>query len=162
MKLLRAVFTTFIYFRVGLWKHIKLIFWKIWFVSKKTSINKRVMPRFLLSALSLSSQGSKSLFVQARCMSSQSKICALIVGKFYKNYCIETIRIVRDLIPKLNSISSFNGPCGNRDLIILHGSELCHFSFTKKFNLNFSWQIFGFFVQISMAKSKKFRENNMS
>lgn len=38
------------------------------------------MPRFLLSALSLSSQGSKSLFVQARCMSSQSKICALIVG----------------------------------------------------------------------------------
>ena len=59
------------------------------------------MPRFLLSALSLSSQGSKSLFVQARCMSSQSKICALIVGKFYKNYCIETIRIVRDLIPKI-------------------------------------------------------------
>ena len=59
------------------------------------------MPRFLLSALSLSSQGSKSLFVQARCMSSQSKICALIVGKFYKNCCIETIRIVRDLIPKI-------------------------------------------------------------
>jgi hypothetical protein len=59
------------------------------------------MPRFLLSALSLSSQGSKSLFVQARCMSSQSKICALIVGKFYKNYCIETIRTVRDLIPKI-------------------------------------------------------------
>ena len=68
---------------------------------KKTQINKRVMPRFLLSALSLSSQGSKSLFVQARCMSSQSKICALIVGKFYKNYCIETIRTVRDLIPKI-------------------------------------------------------------
>jgi hypothetical protein len=59
------------------------------------------MPRFLLSALSLSAQGSKSLFVQARCMSSQSKICALIVGKFYKNYCIKTIRIVRDLIPKI-------------------------------------------------------------
>merc|ERR1711993_184804 len=38
------------------------------------------MTRFLLSALSLSSQGSKSLFIQARCMSSQSKICALIVG----------------------------------------------------------------------------------
>ena len=59
------------------------------------------MPRFLLSALSLSSQGSKSLFVQARCMSSQSKICALIVGKFHKNCCIETIRIVRDFIPKI-------------------------------------------------------------
>ena len=97
------------------------------------------MPRFLLSALSLSSQGSKSLFVQARCMSSQSKICALIVGKFYKNYCIETIRIVRDLIPKLNSISSFNGPCGNRDLIILHGSELriMPFQFHEKIQLEF-------------------------
>jgi len=38
------------------------------------------MTRFLLSALSLGSQGSKSFLVQARCMSSQSKICALIVG----------------------------------------------------------------------------------
>ena len=85
---------------VGLWKQIKLIFWKIWFVSKKNSINKGVMPRFLLSALSLSSQGSKSLFVQARCMSSQLKICALIVGKFYKNYVLHW-NLVRDLIPKI-------------------------------------------------------------
>ena len=90
-------------------------------------------------------------------MSSQSKICALIVGKFYKNYCIETIRIVRDLIPRL----SFSGPCGNRELDFERRSNW----YSERFGLfqnyaisvsrkNLTWisvdkfSIFEFFVQI--------------
>ena len=39
---------------------------------------------FLTSSV-ISSNGSKALVIQARCMSSQKRICALIVGKFLKS-----------------------------------------------------------------------------
>lgn len=42
---------------------------------------------FLTSSV-ISSNGSKALVIQARCMSSQKRICALIVGKFLKSLWI--------------------------------------------------------------------------